>query len=330
MTEYGPLPQRVLVTGSSGFIGQWLCNRLLADGVTVLGLDMRPAPTGAPWQHQTVDMLDAAALLSCISGFAPDAIVHLAARTDLEGRSLEEYEVNRGGVRNLCDAVRATPSVKRVIYTSSQLVCRVGHVPTADDEYLPSTIYGESKIATEKVVRALDGGGATWCLTRPTTVWGPGMSPHYLTVLRLIDRGLFFHSGSGALMKSYAYAENITHQYVQVLRADRDRIHRKVFYFADYEPFSLRAYINALADHMGRRRPPTLPLPAARLLGWAGDGLARLGIRFPFTSFRLNNIRTEYVFDLTPTRDVCGPLPISFDDGVRRTVEWYRHIRRQS
>src|SRR5438067_6624986 len=103
----------------------------------------------------------------------PEAVVHLAARTDLDQkRDLAGYAANIEGVGNLVAALRGTPSVRRAIYTSSQLVCKVGYVPMSDDDYRPNTKYGESKVWTEKIVRREDGGGVEWCLVRPTTVWG--------------------------------------------------------------------------------------------------------------------------------------------------------------
>lgn len=317
-------PSKVLVTGSAGFIGRWLCKRLADDGAQVLGIDMRPLAKTEGWEHRVADLLDRPVLAEVFESFAPDALVHLAARTDLIGKTLEDYEVNRQGVRNICELVAATPSLTRAIYTSSQLVCKVGHVPKADDEYLPSTVYGQSKVATEQIVRQTDGGGVTWCLTRPTTVWGPGMSAHYRTVLRMVEKGIFFHSGAGALCKSYSFVENITQQYAMLLQAPEEVMHRKTLYLADYEPFSLRDYVNRIAEGMGKRHPVTIPLPVAQLLGWIGDGLNIFGFRFPFTTFRLKNIRTEYIFDLSATEAACGPVPISFDEGVRRTVEWHQ------
>jgi nucleoside-diphosphate-sugar epimerase len=96
-----------------------------------------------------------------------------------------------------------------------------------------------------------------------------------------------------------------------------------MFYLADYEPISLRKWIDALAAAQGARNPVTLPLPLARLLAWTGDviGLVR---PFPFNSFRLRNMRAEYVFDLDATRAVCGPGPYSFDEAVERTVAWHK------
>jgi hypothetical protein len=56
----------------------------------------------------------------------------------------------------------------------------------------------------------------------------------------------------------------------------------------------------------------------------AGDALNACGFkRFPFNSFRLNNILTEYVFDLASTEAACGPLPYTQDDGIKATARWF-------
>jgi nucleoside-diphosphate-sugar epimerase len=315
---------KVIVTGSSGLIGRWVGERLDRESIPWAGLDRLAKIDGQGCVvHYQGDVNDTVFLTKAFDEFQPTHVIHLAARCDLEGQTLEDYETNRGGVEGLCQVVSETESVQRVIYTSSQLVCEVGYVPKSDEDYCPHTVYGESKVETEKVVRRLDGGGVEWCLARPTTVWGPHMSEHYQSLLKHIKAGTYFHSGRGKLYKSYSYAENIAHQYWKLLTADREEIHQQTFYMADYEPLSLRDYANALADEMGVKRPWTMPLPLARLLGYGGDLLSQMGIKFPYNSFRLRNIRTEYVFDLSKTEEVCGPLPKQFEEGVRETAEWF-------
>ena len=316
---------RVLVTGASGLIGRWTCDLLEREGHEVLGTDIRPKPAGTgAWHIEMCDILDGSALTSLVRNYAPSHVLHLAARIDLEGETLTDYAVNTDGVANLIAAIEATPSVTRAVYTSSQLVCKVGHVPESDDEYLPSTVYGESKVETERLVRVADGGQVIWCLARPTTVWGPYMNEHYRSLLRYIDKGVFFHSGGGALYKSYSYAGNIAYQYVRLLEAENQAVHGKVFYLADYEPLSLRAYVNALAAEMKMRQPVTIPLSIAHMVARLGDAIGAFGVRFPYNSFRLRNIRTEYIFDMNRTEAVCGPLPFDFATGVRETVAWYQ------
>ncbi|MGB5347029.1 MAG: NAD-dependent epimerase/dehydratase family protein, partial [Woeseia sp.] len=236
---------------------------------------------------------------------------------------IDDYKSNTDGVRTICNAVQATPDIQRVIYTSSQLVCRVGYVPKGDTEYCPNNYYGQSKVVPEKIVRE-DGGGVEWCLVRPTTVWGPHMSEHYQSFLRNLKRGTFFHFSKRPLYKSYSYAGNIAFQFLKLLTAPKEQVHKKTFYLADYEPLSLRVYVDLLALRLHAPRVRSIPYPVAKVLALGGDLAEAIGIRnIPFTSFRLNNILTEYQFDMSPTRAVCGELPYTFEDGVNATAEWY-------
>jgi GlcNAc-P-P-Und epimerase len=313
---------KVLVTGSSGFIGQALVRRLKAAGCDVAGLDRKPGPA----TDYVCDILDAARLGEMVQGF--DAVVHLAARIDLDEKtSLSGYAANIEGVQNLIAAVRLAPSIKRAIWTSSQLVCRVGYVPRSDTDYQADTLYGRSKVRTEQLVRESDGAGREWCLARPTTVWGPGMSAHYQRFLRMIQRGYYFHVGNGPLWKSYSYIENIAFQYQRLLEAPTEAIQRKTFYLADYEPIDLLAWSDAFQRAFGSRPIPHMPLGLAKMLAYGGDAVNAIGVRkFPFNSFRLNNVLTQYQFDLKSTEAVCGPLPFNMEQGVAETAAWLRTI----
>lgn len=318
------MKRKVLIMGTSGFIGRHLAPYLARNGYEVLGADRRSVEDQS-FTHRVVDLLDAPALSKCVREFAPSVIVHLAARTDLdEKRDLRGYAANFDGTSNLIDAIQQTPSVKRVIYTSTQLVCRYGYVPRHDEDYSPDSLYGESKVRMERIVRQRDGGGVEWCLVRPTTVWGPGMGPHYRRFLRLLRKGRYFHIGRGPLLKSYSYIGNIVYQYKRLIEAPPEQIHRKTFYLSDYDMLSTRWYADELARALGGPKIPTYPVWLARVLAFAGDAIQLAGIKsFPFTSFRLRNILTEVRFDLRETEKVVGRLPFHAEEGVRRTAQWF-------
>jgi nucleoside-diphosphate-sugar epimerase len=317
---------KVLVTGSAGFIGQAVVKKLTAAGHQVAGLDKSP---GTASDNQC-DILDAARLSNIVQGLSPDAVIHLAARIDIdETAGLEGYAANVAGVENLVGAIRSTPSIKRAVWTSSQLVCRVGYVPREETEYNPNTIYGQSKVRTEQIVRAEDGGGREWCLVRPTTVWGPGMSAHYQRFLRMIQRGYYFHVGHRPLWKSYSYVGNIAHQYLRLLEAPAYQIHQRTFYLADYQPIDLLEWCDAFQRGFQARKIPHLPLALARILARCGDAVNALGKEgFPFNSFRLNNVLTQYRFDTRATEAVCGPLPFTMEQGVAETLSWFQEAMR--
>ncbi|MGI8819429.1 MAG: NAD-dependent epimerase/dehydratase family protein [Chthoniobacterales bacterium] len=317
---------KILVTGSSGFIGTNLLDYLLQQGVEVLGIDRREPRSPTHLKHFAAgDLLDPNSLENLCYSFRPTAVIHLAARTDLGGKTLDDYESNVTGVRNLMSAIQKVGSVSRAIYTSSQLVCRVGYVPRHDQEFEPDTVYGESKVLTEKIVRESNGGCPVWCLVRPTTIWGPGMRDHYLRFLKMIERGHYFHVGHSPLYKSYGFVGNTVHQYLQLLRAPSESIHAKVFYLADYEPISLREWVNAFQCEMNVKKIRQYPRSFVHWAARVGDLINLMGFpSFPLNSFRLRNILTEYTFDLSGTKTVCGPLPFTMEDGVKMTMRWVR------
>jgi len=300
---------------------------LKTHGYQILGIDkMPPKVEFDGTSFQPCNILDVNALTRIISDFRPETVVHLAARTDLDEKTeLSGYAVNIEGTHNLVNAIREVGSVKRILYTSSQLVCKVGYIPKNDSDYCPNTLYGKSKVCGEKIIRELDGGGVEWCILRPTTIWGEGMSAHYQRFFRMIHLGQYFHIGKSPLYKSYGYVMNSVYQYRKFIDAPIEKIHRKTFYIADYEPLSLRKWADVLAEEMDAKRIKTCPESIARFVGGMGSIINSLGFsEFPFNTFRVNNILTQYTFDLSETEKVCGPLPFTFEEGVTRTVNWLK------
>ena len=315
---------RVLVTGCSGFMGAAVVKRLSGCEHSICGLDIAAPGYDMPnFQFKECDILDCRSVKKVVSQFAPEFVIHLAARIDLDGAQLGDYAANIAGVENLVTAIAQTDTIKKTVFTSSQLVCPVNYVPKHDTDYCPATLYGESKVLTEEIVRKHNGGGRPWCIARPTTIWGPGMSPHYQRLFRMIESGKYFHVGKGKLLKSYGYIGNAAAQYSKLLQAPESQIDGNVFYIADYEPISLREWTDLFALELNVPKPRTLPLGVAKSLAHAGDLINLLGWKgFPFNSFRLNNVLTEYQFDLSNTEAVCGALPYTVNQGVSETVSW--------
>ncbi len=317
--------KKIFITGSSGFIGNYLMIHLLKKGHKILGVDKKnPTNNAMEPFFRSCDILDSKMLNKIVSDFSPEVVIHLAARTDLnEKKDLKGYAANIEGVENLIRAIRNTDSVKRVLFTSSQLVCKVGYIPKTDNDYRPNNLYGQSKVLTERIVRENNGGGVEWCLLRPTTIWGEGMSTHYQRFFKMIQRGQYFHIGKSPLSKSFGYIGNTIHQYEKIIDAPAGQIHEKVFYIADYAPLVLQDWVNEVSKAFGTKKVKMLPKIIAHVAAKVGDIINFLGFtHFPFNSFRLNNILTVYIFNLSETQKVCGELPFTMDEGVVRTVRW--------
>lgn len=307
---------KVLVTGSSGFVGSALVERLRASGHDVRGFS-RTAAAGT----FAGDLLDPASIAAALDAFKPELIFNLAGKTDLKGAAGGDYRVNVDGVSNLIDAAADAQSVRRIVWASTQLVNRPGRTVRSDTDFDPADDYGRSKVAAEQHIRARDGGGKEWVTFRSTTIWGPGMSDHYLNVIRMIRRGRYVHLGWRPLRKSYSYVDNLAAQLETLGTAPASAVHGKVFYLADSEPVELRAWHNAFAAAFDRRLR-TIPILAGRLLGLVGDVVAAAGVRAPITSRRVRNMLTEYVHDVAPIEALHGATAISNAEAVRRTAAW--------
>lgn len=93
---------RVLLTGASGFIGTNLVEDLISKGYEVCNIDIKPPQVSKRnniWKN--VDITDYLSFEKAILDFKPDYVIHLAARTDLDGKTLEDYSANIVGVENL-------------------------------------------------------------------------------------------------------------------------------------------------------------------------------------------------------------------------------------
>ena len=150
---------KILVTGGSGFIGTSVVEALSREGNTILNYSLHAPLNSEQMQYwRAGDILDPEATAAVFREFQPDRVLHLAARAECDENTTVEtgYRVNTEGTRNILDAIRSTPSVERTIITSSQFVCAPGRLPKDDTDYFPETVYGQSKVITEKLTRAAD------------------------------------------------------------------------------------------------------------------------------------------------------------------------------
>jgi nucleoside-diphosphate-sugar epimerase len=315
----------ILVTGGSGFIGTNLIGRLQAADQEVVNLD--PAPPRNP-EHRELwtngDLLDPAATREVVQSVDPTQIIHLGARTDLEGQTESDYAANTVGTENLLGAAASVDPPPRLIAASTRMVCRIGYQPRSDRDYCPLNAYGESKVEMERIVRGSGYRGA-WLLVRPTSIWGPGFGAPYRDFFLAVARGRYRHPAGGRILKSFGYEENTVHQILGLMQAAEARVTGRVFYLADYAPIEVFDWARRIQAETGGPAVRTLPIGILRAVAAGGDVLKRLGWREPpLTSFRLNNLLTEMLYDLEPVRALVRDLPVSLDQGVERTVAWLR------
>jgi GlcNAc-P-P-Und epimerase len=316
---------KLLVTGGSGFIGRNLIEYMAGQGHQLFNLDIKEAPEGQPATFSRCDILDAPAVKLCFQRFQPEAVVHLAARVNLaQSGPVEPYyaSVTRG-TQNVLDAVKSTPSVGRVIVTSTQYVCRPGYQARGLDDYNPHTVYGEAKALMEKLTKAANL-SCVWTLIRPVIIWGPWNFFYRDTLLRAMIKGYYFHPSGRSAMLDFGYIRNSVRQIEQLLRADPTLVDKKTFYLGD-GLFPLVDWMNGFCQELTGHQIRRLPRGLIRALAWFGDGYeAVTGRKFIMYTFRYRNMTDDYIVPLEPLLELLGPSEISMAQGIKETVTWAR------
>lgn len=320
--------KKFLITGGSGFIGTNIIEKLLGDSnLELMSLDIKAPKIETHRQYwKQVDLRNRDDVMVAIKAFAPDYVIHLGARTDLNGKNLQDYDANIGGVRNVLDAIAVAGTVKRAVFASSMYVCEPGYMPKDFEDYAPHTLYGESKVETERIIKSANP-SYTWSIIRPTSIWGPWFGEPYNRFFHIVLKRMYFHMGKRACKKTYGYVDNAVYQIMSILNTDEEKVNRKVFYIGDYEPYDITEWANEIAGHAGIKIP-NIPYFCFKLAGWFGDFLKLFGISFPMTSFRLHNMTTYNVHNLKPIKEIAPDLPVGREEGTIKTLEWIKESER--
>jgi nucleoside-diphosphate-sugar epimerase len=319
--------QRVVVTGASGFIGTNVLEFYQRAGAEVINIDYRPPRNQAHHRYWLdIDIREFEPYNRAVRDFEPEIFLHLAARTDLdEKRELAGYAANIQGVENTLRSVEGLKSVKRLVITSSQLVCRPGYTPKNMEDYAPHTLYGESKVQTELITRAWRNAPCPWTLLRPTSIWGPWFDIPYKTFFLAVAQRKYVHQRGVNPLRSFGFVWNGVFEYVAMTLAPERDVDRQTFYLSNADAIKVREWADMIQEEMGVRHVREVPL--SLLIGAAklGDLAQTLGWKNPpLTSFRLKNLTGDNVADMEPVSRIVGPMPYSVDEGVQVTVDWMR------
>lgn len=317
---------KTLITGASGFIGTNLLQSMIEKGFEVINVDINSPQNDKHFPFwKKVDITDYASLKEVITDFDPDYIVHLAARTDLNGKTLSDYSANTIGVTNIIQISKECTNLKKMIITSSMLVCHAGYYPKNQNDYAPTTMYGESKVITEKNVWE-NPPTCDWAIIRPTSMWGEWFRAPYRSFFDMVLSKRYFYIGHKGCTKTYGYIGNAIYQIEAILFTPTKCLDNKIFYIGDTPATDIELWANEIAGevHFKIRRAPFAFIKGLALVG---DCLNLLGVVFPMTSFRLKNMTTNNIMDLTNTNEIAPNSPYTRIQGIQRTISWMQESR---
>lgn len=254
---------RILVTGSTGYVGSVLVPKLLDAGHRVTGVDLMwfwgRADERCDVRKGDFRELDG----KYESGmWAPsddyDAIIHLAAIANDPAGDLKPartWETNALGTVQLLHWASGKPSIKKFIYASSGSVYGVCDWPEVHEgaPLKPMTAYNETKMVAERACLSY------WHemnvqVVRPATVCG--MSPRMrldvvvnMLTMQALTKGEIVVRG-GKQMRPHIHIEDMTDLYVWLLESE---FPSAMIWNAGFEDISVRALAEQIAERTGAK-----------------------------------------------------------------------------
>lgn len=227
---------KCLVTGSAGFIGSHLCERLVRDGHDVVGIDAfipyyprAIKETNLHWlrgqrayTHHTLD-LRTDPLDATLDGV--EVVFHLAAMAGLV-KSWSDFDLyascNLTATQRLLEAIRRTSNVKRLIYASTSSV--YGRYSTGDESMptRPISPYGVTKLAAENLCRSYEEFGVPAVVLRYFSVYGPRQRPdmgYNRFIAALLDNQPITVYGDGEQVRGNTYIDDCVEATLAAMKA---------------------------------------------------------------------------------------------------------------
>jgi len=263
--------------------------------------------------------------MDVIKEFRPTHAIHMAARTDDSGRTLDDYRINIQGSANFIEAIKSVRSVERTVYYSTQYVVRAGPLANNDREYRPVNIYGESKSRMEEMVRQETSHPGIWTIVRPTNIWGPWHPRYAQEFWLIVKQGKYFHPGGAAVVRAYGYVGNVAEYTLRIFTAPDAVVSGKTFYLGD-PPADIKLWVSAFSKALTGRQPRVVPRPVLRGIAFMGDLIRLTGRPFPLFSSRYRSMTQSYLVDMAPTIAALGSSKYSLEDGVKETVAWLESL----
>lgn len=326
---------RILVTGTTGFVGRHVVDALLERGFDLTLAVRNPASCPRHWQQnhaiRIVDNIDLAS--RCIPPEVFEAafagvrtVVHLAglahvATSDKADGGDRFMQVNAEGTKKLVDAA-AVNGIGSFIHLSSLAAITANTSDaTIDDKtaFEPLTPYGQSKRIAEQHLRLLSETGAFAVSLRPPLIVGAEAKGNWALLQALAMTGLPLPLGSVTTKRSFLGVQSMAEAIVTLCATSWPSELSGNYCLTDPEPLALPEVIRALRDGMGlpHRLVPFPPTAFAAIGALTGRRRQLAGLT---GSLKVDASRFYSTFSFSPT------LPLQ--EAIRRSGASYSAARR--
>lgn len=246
---------KIFLTGSSGFIGKKLQDKLTHHQVKHLEYDLR--------DHKNVEKQ--------VLSFNPDIILHLAARTEVEQSFSEQIafsEINYVGTVNLIESSQQCSNLKRFVFASTMEVygwqpvsdqiqkgIAVTHMPAFDETTIanPNAPYAVAKLACENYLKYCNRSfNLPYTILRQTNCYGRTDNDFFVTekiISQMLQNSKEIYLGDPDPYRNFIFIDDLIEAWVAVIESQHQGIN-ETYCLGPENPISIRDYANLIAKKL--------------------------------------------------------------------------------
>lgn len=327
--------KNALVTGATGLLGRHLVETLAGSGWRVRAL-VRGSGRVEGLEHLGAevvrgDLLDAESLKEAARG--SDYVFHSAAHVGDWGSRQLFFKTNVDGTRNLLSAAEGA-GVRRFVHISTAWVYGMSLNGSAIDESFPARptgdMYGDSKVAGEKVVLDYNGKGRLpVTVLRPALCYGPHDWKFLPRVIESLRGRVPVMIGPGDHRAPLVFVGDVAE--CAAVAALSDEASGQVFNVASPETVTWNMVVETITGATGLK-PPSLHLPfpvayGASALMESAWRLFRAQGPPLLTKYAARLVGKGYNFDGSRAGRQLGFIPrVCWSEGSARTFDWMRQV----
>ncbi|SFI62639.1 NAD-dependent epimerase/dehydratase family protein [Thermoflavimicrobium dichotomicum] len=325
---------RVLVTGATGFLGQYLAQRLhqLGFQVTATG---RSWQKGAWLEEKGIAFVAASLedrLMMTRLCRDKDYVFHCGALSSPWGDWKDFYQCNVVGTKNVIEGCM-NGHIKRLIYVSTPSIYFrfQDQLDIKEDDPLPErkvNAYAETKWLAEQAIDQAYQQGLPVITIRPRALFGPGDQTIIPRLLKANEQRFIPLINEGKVLIDLTYVENVVDALLLCMDSPQDTLGQK-YNITNGEPM---LFIDLLKQLFSELNQPMRLKPISFTTGYLLAGFLEwtakkvLGGKEPLlTRYAIGQIGKSQTLDISKARKELGYEPrISIEEGIHRFVEWWK------
>jgi len=324
--------KKILITGATGFIGNFLVDEALKRGYETT-IAVRKTSKFKHQENKNIkiiqfDFSDSDRLNILVRSLPRfDYVIHNAGVTKALNKD-DYFEVNqRNTSRFITALLEPGKTPDKFLLMSSLAAFGPGDPENGQPVRLtsiprPVTAYGESKLAAEKFLMAQ--AGLPYIIIRPTAVYGPGEKDIFGTI-KLMNQGLDFQAGTKNQCLTFIYVKDLARL---VFDAIESPLSNRAYFATDGNLYGSRDLGKIVSRRLNRKFIHlALPVWLVKIIGALAELVCRISKETPaLNREKVNELSAcNWNCDVEPLRSELNfKAGYNLETGMNETIDWYR------